>query len=319
MAEIEKEIINEKYIPFTESMAFRTEDLITLLSFSIIWYIIFEICKRWIPNPAGLIKYENTEEYRYKKYHYMLTKPSFLHSIFLIILGSIYLYQYGFSNFGDSKPLNNFEYYTMLFSVGYFLYDFINVSILVREKKILVFHHLFTILGFSIPIIFNQWGFSAVCYVWICEISGPFFQLRMLFDYWDVSKKMKTINDLVFIATFMFCRTLLVDYFSIYICYDNMPWFYRLPIFSIQLISFVWIWEMINKFLKLAKDSFPKSSFLNSLYAGLKNNRNVFGFIWYVFAFIFCARIHLDYYEITKLGIQIIPKFPYFSYFSYFK
>jgi hypothetical protein len=312
MADIHEGNINEEIIPW-HSMAFRAQDLFTLLSSSAIWYIVFIICKRWAPNPTGLKKYEGTEEYRIQKCRYMLSKPSFIHTCLMTILGSIYLYQYGFSNYGYPKHINNFEYYTIFVSLGYFLYDFINVSYLIKENRIHVLHHIFSMLGFGIPIVFNQWGCSAVIYVWICEVSGPFFQLRVLLNFWNVPKTFETINDLVFVGVFIFCRVFLCDYCSNYLLYDNLPWFYRLPIFIILFISFVWIWEMINKLLKLINERFPNNKFCYSLYMGLKKNRTFVCMIWFVFAFVFCTRLHLDYLNITKLGIKLIPKFPYYK------
>lgn len=121
-------------------------------------------------------------------------------------------------------------------------------------------------------------------------------------------------NDIVFIVVFCGARTVLVDWLYVYSLYDDSPMFYKLQMVGLQVISMVWLWEIINKASKLAWEKNPGSQLINSWYGFLRKNRKWLMWLWLAFSVVFSIRYLLDYHKVTKLPLYVFPKFPWVTY-----
>lgn len=66
---------------------------------------------------------------------------------------------------------------------------------------------------------------------------------------------------------------MLVDWLYVWTVYDDSPLFYKIQMVGLQVISMVWLWEILNKASKLAWEKNPDSLVVKSLYEFLRANR----------------------------------------------
>jgi hypothetical protein len=127
-------------------------------------------------------------------------------------------------------------------------------------------------------------------------------------------KKVQIANDIVFVIVFCAARTVLVDWLYVWTVYDDSPLFYKIQMVGLQVISMVWLWEILNKASKLAWEKNPDSLVVKSLYKFLRVNRKWLTWVWMAFSVVFSIRYLLDYHGVTKLPLYVFPKFPWVTY-----
>ena len=118
--------------------------------------------------------------------------------------------------------------------------------------------------------------------MFICEISNPFINLRLCFDCMDDlsignlfrflfgggdvdntecikrGNMIRKINDIIFVVTFITARPLGIDILGYYIHTSQAPLHFKLTTMGLWFLSYIWIWEIINKVSKvLAMEVFP--------------------------------------------------------------
>ena len=100
---------------------------------------------------------------------------TFLHGVFCFLSGIIYAYN---NDLKIDLPISNFESIFVHITFGYFVYDLILISYTKYEKKILIYHHILTMISYVYSIFYQRYGGVVMYIVFTGEITAPFNALR---------------------------------------------------------------------------------------------------------------------------------------------
>ena len=178
-------------------------------------------------------------------------------------------------------------------------------------------HHIMAITGYGTPWVYRRYGSFSITGLFVGEFSGPFQTLRNILPYMDDKKlstyfygekgqnkelqhkqaeNLRIINDLIFMVTFVFARMFLCEWLFFWIQYSDAPLYFKMQSSGLWFISFIWLWEIANKTVKLFADTlFPHINAFKILYGFLKKARP-FMSVYLVWAFVFSNRYIFDYY-----------------------
>ncbi len=147
---------------------------------------------------------------------------------------------------GSNTSLHNT---IMVISLGYFFFDFLWCLYMQTESKVMVAHHLVSILGLMYSLYSGKTGNELVAVMGASEITNPLLQLRwFLKEMGYYSGRLAKVIDLVFVLLFWFCRLIVGSFFHI-VCQTSSKLdlvtkaggqaFYIISlIFGIQLLMF---------------------------------------------------------------------------------
>ncbi|RZF34375.1 hypothetical protein LSTR_LSTR008914 [Laodelphax striatellus] len=142
---------------------------------------------------------------------------SFIHSSITGCGACVYFWHY--PNMGEDLIFlhNNASHFLIAFSIGYFLYDFIDMVINDFKPKTytLLVHHVLVVMGFGIAMITYRYEGYVLCSLFI-EINSIFLHLRqlMLIQQWGRDGVLYRINNSFNLGTFVVFRFLVMGWLT---------------------------------------------------------------------------------------------------------
>ena len=143
-------------------------------------------------------------------------------------------------------------------------------------------HHTFCLIGYCTPFLYGRFASEGLVGMFLTEISNPFLNLRFVLDNIDDisianffrflfssdncdgaenkrrANLIRTINNVIFISLFSISRPYGLEILGFNIHTSQAPIHFKLTMVSLYFLSYVWLWEIINKASKiLATDVFP--------------------------------------------------------------
>ena len=160
------------------------------------------------------------------KCEYISRINGILHAILATILAYFGVFQLcanpSETIFSDAECMNSpkiFHGYSAVFTIGYLVYDFIVMLVIVRDFTQLgmqqYLHHIVAVTGFSFAIMTKQNIALTGCILnQFTEISTPFINIRyLLFSHKMQETQVFVVNTLLFAITFFFGRMSMQFYF----------------------------------------------------------------------------------------------------------
>ena len=132
---------------------------------------------------------------------------SFVHGIICLSL-STYHFIYERTECGD--PKNWIEYFTLVMSGGYFLYDFLGMACLGVLDLDMAVHHLLCVSGIIVVLVQDIGCGCVVMGLFVAEVSNPAMHLRILLRHTGKRyTKSYELSEYIYFGTFFFGRIII--------------------------------------------------------------------------------------------------------------
>jgi len=263
-------------------------DLLNLSVYIFGWLVILMVVMMYVPMPekyAKELKEAGDDEKLKKKV--MFKHLKFQNYVFSGInntlafgFGVYYFFAYGLI---VDQWCNDFEYAMTTLQISFFMLDFVTSLFFGHNDMRLTIHHVMAVIGYGTPFLYRRYGSESIFGMFVGEFSGPFLAMREIlplisdrklasvsrFMYSSDAKdeveenkraeNVRTINDIIFMITFVIARTWGTEYLFYYIHHSAAPLYFKLQASGLWFLGFVWLWEIFNKASKIfAIDLFPK-------------------------------------------------------------
>ena len=163
-----------------------------------------------------------------------------------------------FSNIGEKNSY--VQNWAMIFSGGYFVFDFAWCLLKGNESMLMLLHHVISIFSLIGGLWLNHSGAEICITLWGSELTNPFLQIRwFLKEVKEYDNDFGKLNDFTFFWIFAFSRIGIGSGLA-YLFYHSEKTIFIIKIggFLFYALSIVWMWQIClfvkRKYFKMRKN-----------------------------------------------------------------
>jgi len=144
-----------------------------------------------------------------------------------------------------ASPATPLQIRALSMSLSYFIYDF---GCCLFDSSISVsncIHHLVSILGLGVGVVYATCGSELTGCLWLMEISNPFMHMReLLKELGYKDSRLSIQNDICFAFIFTLARLMVGPYLVYLTITANNPLIVKVTSVSLQVVSIFWFYKI---------------------------------------------------------------------------
>merc|ERR1711915_113282 len=144
-----------------------------------------------------------------------------------------------------ASPAAPLQIRALSMSLSYFIYDF---SCCLFDSSISVsncIHHLVSILGLGVGVVYATCGSELTGCLWLMEISNPFMHMReLLKELGYKDSRLSLLNDICFAFIFTLARLMVGPYLVYLTITANNPLIVKVTSVGLQVVSIFWFYKI---------------------------------------------------------------------------
>lgn len=144
-----------------------------------------------------------------------------------------------------ASPAAPLQIRALSMSLSYFIYDF---GCCLFDSSISVsncIHHLVSILGLGVGVVYATCGSELTGCLWLMEISNPFMHMReLLKELGYKDSRLSILNDICFAFIFTLARLMVGPYLVYLTITANNPLIVKVTSVGLQVVSIFWFYKI---------------------------------------------------------------------------
>ena len=200
----------------------------------------------WTLLQVVLFQWPDLSAYKMKRIPYLDMRNrmvSFIHGILCMNLCAHYMV---FGDYGCGTLTTETEYWILVMSSGYFMYDFLSMAWFGLLDKDMAIHHSLCIIGMVYTLAMGQGACYIVAGLFVAEVSNPPMHMRIMLKHIGLRySRSYEVAELCYF-TFFFIGRIIVGLPAVYatIACEHMNWLGKFVCLGVTAQSFQFLYRM---------------------------------------------------------------------------
>lgn len=264
---------------------------------ALFWYGISKVINYKVEHPPTILKIEDDKKRRKELQEYKASFSSLFHAFFLIGLTGYCIVAYGIK---PNRSFSEVELLVIKVSFGYFIQDTIEGLRAGFNDIWMTIHHVVMFTSFFQAFYYDNSASEFFLSLFIGEVTNPFNIFRVQLDA-KGRKSDSTMMGIYFSIIFVVARGIICPIIAWWATINpNISYILKLNCAAMLIISYLWIWKILNLGAKQIAEFLPNNTAAQQFYSTMKKLRK-YQMFWNLGTGLFsCLWVLLSlYYDLT--------------------